>query len=312
MIQTEYGREVFLYILYNNVVYKYPVTARIKKEQADMHDRVLENLKNDRNSSTKVYNVFGEMFQHQNVLSFINPDILGISSSSRYRDFKSINYYIPDKINDKEAMADAIFPGNEKDSFDRYIDNSETVIFRNLDSIYRVYDNGLLEYKYLPEHDSQDKGSQGAAFVNASRFVNTVNKNLNSTADVYLSWVREKGGSYEFAFYYIIGDIPVFINVESKGKSKEIIRNAAVIEANSKRMLNCHFVLRIFEQNAGTGVYKVDTVSLLDESGLNIRDLSIKDMGAAYLVDSKEKRREPPVWCIEATGGENHFVKLPK
>jgi hypothetical protein len=313
MIVPGFGGSTNVYILGEDMVYSYNIPFKSENNEEDIFHKVLAEVEKDKYSSMEPFNVVREMYGESSKLSTMEPDILCVIAGSKFRGYRDVKVTIPGRISDLEYMANVIFPRNEIDSYDRYVDINETLIFKNLDNIYRVYSQGFIEYKYLPGYEgTSGKGTISSAFVKAATFIDRVKKQMDLDANVFISRVKEKPGSYEFVFDYIVEDIPVYLNLETAGRNREPLRNAIVIEANGKRILSLRWMLRNFEITGEKKRYIVGLEDVLNASNLDRAEVYIEDMGAAYVIEGNDEKRLGPVWVIEIKDGENCFVKLQK
>ena len=139
--------------------------------------------------------------------------------------------------------------------------------------------------------------------------------------EYYLSGVKEEKGYYEFTFDYILNNTPVFINYNSKSQDKALINNAVTITANSKRVINCWWLIKKFTQGNETGQYYVDFssfISLLDNmfqdnESLNFKNFSIEDISVSYEVKSgSENQSLEPVWVITTKNNDYYAIPMRK
>jgi regulatory protein YycH of two-component signal transduction system YycFG len=313
MVVPGFGGSTNVYILGKDMVYSYNIPFKAEKSEENIFDKVLAEVEKNKSSSMESFNVAREMYGESSKLSIMDPDILCVIAGSKFRSYRDVTVTIPGRISDLEYMANVIFPRNEIDSYDRYVDVNETLIFKNLDNIYRVYNQGFLEYKYLPGYEgTSGKGTISSAFVKAAAFIERVKKQADLNANVFISRVKENPGSYEFVFDYIVEDIPVYLNLNTAGRSRQPMRNAIVIEANGKRILSLRWMLRNFEITGEKKRYIVGLEDILNASNLDRTGVYIEDMGAAYVIEDNVEKRLEPVWVIEIKDGENCFVKLQK
>lgn len=313
MIAPGFGGNINAYILGKDMVYSCNIPFKPEKNEEDVFQKVLAEVEKNRHSSSERFNVVREMYGESSKLSTMDPDILCVIAGSKFRSYRDVAVTIPGRISDLEYMANVIFPRNEIDSYDRYVDVNETLIFKNLDNIYRVYSQGFIEYKYLHGYEgTSGKGTISSAFMKAVTFIDRVKNQMNLKADFFISRVKENPDSYEFVFDYIVEDVPVYLSLETSGRSKEPLRNAIVIEANGKRILSLKWLLRNFEITGEKKKYNVGLEDILNASNLDRVGVYIEDMGAAYAVEDNGEKRLEPVWVIEVKDGENCFVRLQK
>jgi hypothetical protein len=202
--------------------------------------------------------------------------------------------------------------GREKDSYDHSIDSNGTVLFKNLDSIYRIYNDGLFEYRYIPGIDGTDKGNVGSAFASAFSFVKRIGELNGSKSSLYLSGVSARQGYFIFTFDYLVEDIPVIFGEKFNVRGNYPERNAVVIEVTGKRVVGCRWILRNFEKSKEEYMYSMNTIELLEKSNLKLSDVSINDMYVSYVVNEYEGKNLQPYWIIEDAYGDVHVVQMTR
>lgn len=323
MIAQGFENNINVFLLDRDRVYRYtlPVDARVGAGTGvgGFYAGLFAGLEKNEENKPEAYYVIREMDRSTRKLSSLSPDILCVTGERKYREYQDISVSVPEKVSDMDQMSSVVFRGNERDSYDRYEDSEGTIIFRNLDRIYRIYRDGLLEYKYLPGVDGTDKGSINAAFVRASEFVERVTMSLSpGDAVLYLSNVKENQGSYEFAFDYMVSDIPVYFSPDGKEGSDEkgsaagAGGNALVIEANGRRVLSCRWMIRSFKKIPGTSTYNLGFEEILNASNLRYNEVFIEEMGVSYVVGNGDVERQGPVFAIKTSDGARHFVPISK
>jgi hypothetical protein len=329
MIAQGFENNINVFLLDRDKVYRYTLPADAREGagvgagagagvgsgagMGDFYAGLFAGLEKNEENKPQAYYVIREMDRSTRKLSSLSPDILCVTGERKYREYQDISVSVPEKVSDMDQMSSVIFRGNERDSYDRYEDSEGTIIFRNLDRIYRIYRDGLLEYKYLPGVDGTDKGSINAAFVRASEFVERVTMSLSpGDAGLYLSNVKENQGSYEFAFDYMINDIPVYFSPDGKEGAAGAGGNALVIEANGRRVLSCRWMVRSFKKISGASVYNLGFEEILNASNLRYNEVFIEEMGVSYVVGDGDAERQGPVFAITTSEGASHFVPIRK
>ena len=265
------------------------------------------------------YKIFKEI-DPNNVISSKLPfsipkDTLCIVHGTRYFKYHTINYYVKTKTADIEEIAIAIL-GNEKESFDRYIE-SNALVFKNINNTYRLYNDGLLEYKYVPGVEDQEKGDIGEAFEKAYFFINRVkNSFIDADDSLYLKNIKDDNPNYyEFIFDYKADELPVYINFDAKGKDKEPLKNALTIKVDSKRIIECRWYIINIEENRTQREYNVYFQDMLDDLSKKygrqkLGDFNIKNVTRAYLINDNAFNTFSPVWIIENPNEEYYYVEL--
>lgn len=306
-----------IYILDGSKVYRYAPGTLAKKQDENIFENALLTLEKDEKNNPFTYMVIREVAGKSQSLSWINPDILCVTAGYdlKYRKYRRISYSVPDGLKELDDVADVIFEGNEKDSFDSYINPDGSKVFMNLDNIYKIHNNGFLEYRYVADYTVSEKGSVQNAFVKALEFIDRVKRKLNLEADIYITNISEAPAFYQFTFDYMAEGIPVYIEFTDKGKNVETIGNAIVVKANEKRILGCRWLLKDIGAAGPWTDYNLHIDSILNSTALKDRMNSIKsarivDMGVSYLVDADSGRNKSPVWAIETGDGGKYFINL--
>lgn len=313
---NENNNTLSLYILDESKIYQYDLAVRPEGYIAKKFGPMVEKLEQDKEREQKEFSVIKEMDRSGKSKKFssFSPDILCITRVPKDRQYHNLTYTAPERISNIEEVANILL-GNERDSFVHSEDKYGTLIYNNLDGIYRVYVDGLLEYKYTGGSEGQEKGDLAQVFMNAYRFVNRGNMLLNSKAVLYLTGIKENQNSYEFTFDYKIGGYPIYMDLGAKGKEGKPVQNAVVIRANGKRILEGRWILKNFEFGSGEKSFNVDFTNLMESSGLNPNDMLVKDMGVSYVIKSDTNKKADllwPVWAVEETNGKMHGVMLPE
>ena len=306
-----------IYILSSKGLYKYVIPFNKNGILKREYSNIINNL--EKNTRIVQYKIFKEI-DPNNVISSKLPfsipkDTLCIVHGTRYFKYHTINYYVKTKTADIEEIAIAIL-GNEKESFDRYIE-SNALVFKNINNTYRLYNDGLLEYKYVPGVEDQEKGDIGEAFEKAYFFINRVkNSFIDADDSLYLKNIKDDNPNYyEFIFDYKADELPVYINFDAKGKDKEPLKNALTIKVDSKRIIECRWYIINIEENRTQREYNVYFQDMLDDLSKKygrqkLGDFNIKNVTRAYLINDNAFNTFSPVWIIENPNEEYYYVEL--
>lgn len=306
----------------NNRAYKYDVEVSTKNLKKEFYDTVIEKLKKLQDDQIiRNYMVFSESKLKQ---SFeIRPDMLVSVSGNKYDKLGQINVSIPEnfhitqgtKLTDIENIVGS-FLGSEKDSFDILRDQKGTVVLKNYDNLYRIYSNGVLEYKKTA-NIVNEKGSKVAALENALSFIKNTHL-IQNDVQVYLSKVEESKESYKFTFNYKVSNVPVFFDIDNSSNNSERITNAIVIESNADSTLSCRWVLRDIEVLKDKKIqYNVNFFDILDSAFVQYpdmkqnKDFSIQDVLVGYkLTDNGVATKMDPLGLVMDSGNNIYSVKL--
>jgi len=317
-----------MYITDGLKLYKYvlKVGGIDKKGLAAIIDNLSENIR------LKTYSVIGDYFSGTST----RQDILYLHKFGMIKD-NTYNFYNlmckapselipkdPGNISDRNQVAEN-FLGNE--NFESDIGDDGSLVFVNLNNVYRIYDDGLLQYRYKPDGNEPGKGSIQDAFAKTLEFLFKYNRqNLISNVDIILTNISEDKNSYKFSFDYFIDEIPVIVNYSSKGTSKNVYKNAITVEASGSRVISADWIIKDFEfqelvkyriefteaHDAMVNVFrKADRMDVLKKESFLVNDINI-----GYLMENEINNEEilKPVWVFETneSGFENIIISLQK
>ncbi|NSW90775.1 MAG: hypothetical protein HPY74_08905 [Firmicutes bacterium] len=309
-----------VYILSEKNLYKYVFPFQKNDMSVEDYNGIIRQLEADR--SLVQYNIIKEIDPENKFPFKIPPDVLCVVSGPKYRKFTTVTYSFGEKVSDIEEVA-AIILANEKESYDRYIDRNNTLVFKNLNNTYRLYSNGLLEYKYVPGAGDQEKGDIGSAFEKAYIFISRIkNYLMNTEAGLHLVKIKDDNPNYyEFIFEYMIDGYPVYIsnNIEMKEEVEEKkgaqFKNAISIKVNSRRIIESNWLLINFDKNRDNREYNVYFEDMLNEiskkySIQRLSDFAVKNIMVVYMIDSGIGKKIGPVWVVEKPDGGYYNVPM--
>lgn len=217
------------------------------------------------------------------------PDVL-YAVAPKYWRYSSFSMTPPSAFEHDEELADILL-GTEKDRYNRSRIRGNILQFNYGDNVYRYYEDGYMTYRYLEAADTSGKGRAEKALLNTYQFIAEINNQFESPADIVLTLVEEQpSGIYRFGFDYKIAGLPVKVDIESKDGSgskdgpDSRLEHAIEIQADTKRVLKCDWLLKKFERSGG-GNYDDRFNYLLESSGMSFRDLNIQDIYPCYFVD---------------------------
>lgn len=125
----------------------------------------------------------------------------------------------------------------------QYNDNSDNALFTDTENLYRLFSNGVLEYKYIPA-DTAQAGEASAALNHALNFIEH-RRSLIGEADIVLTGLVSEKKYYLLEFSYKLNGVFIYCSDNhDKGISAPI-----VMKVNSERILECRWVLRNFKSN---------------------------------------------------------------
>lgn len=277
--------------------------------------------------TTKIYRFAYELFKD---VSYVRQDML-IKTSNQSAEFKAIDSYLPNGLviqntndTDIQSRVSNIILGSDKTKgYETGVSIDGAITIFNLNNVYTVYKNGLVDYIYKSATQESNRGNIADAFEKAVGFINSINKNeLLTGVKLYISNIEENDDSYTFSFDYRLNANGLPIAVDEDG-----IKNAIVIRANGNRVFSCKWLFRVFTASEQESSYNIlQFVVLLDkimnnnpdieeakndpDSGFIINEISIGYVltnTSSYYVDNIK-----PEWIISTSSKdeENKTVYL--
>lgn len=199
-------------------------------------------------------------------------------------------------LSEYDEIAKGLF-GEARYDFDPDEDVYGSVVFKNADSVYRLYKNSILEYKYTGGQSTTDRTRLLEAYKNAAGFIMERSAQGSFMKDIrlYLASVEEGSNSYIFNFDFAIaageneGEVPLHLKNYSIPNNGGSLNNGISIEATSKRVVRCEWLalklkldkaLRTYEWNYGGVMDKVSNAYPNDEKEWSAAD----DFGIYYIL----------------------------
>ncbi|MDD5603047.1 MAG: hypothetical protein PHG48_03050 [Eubacteriales bacterium] len=273
------------------------------------------------NMRSRTYGAIGDYFSG----TATSPDILYIYSFSMIKDsmagFYDLQCRVPQEViaadpydvADRNAVAMAML-GNESYESDAGGDGS--IVFVNLNNIYRINEDGMLQYRYKPSGGSLPKGNAGEAFAEALGFIYKYGRiRLTGDADIVLTGMEETDGSYEFYFDYYYKEHPIITDYSTTaggGGTGTVTSygHAITIEAAGGRVISADWLIRRFSRDNEilrnydfirahemmVNVFRND--GMLDVVGGE--DFSVSGAGIGYRITEGMKKTQllVPVWIF--------------
>ena len=320
-----------IYILSENNLYKCILPFQKNDMSQVEYNKVINQFENDKDAVQ--YNIIKEIDPENKFPFKISSDVLCVVRGAKYKKLPDIEYSINGKSYNTEEISSIIL-ANEKESYDRYIDKDNTLVFKNASNTYRLYSNGLLEYRYIPGVKDQEKGDIGKSFEKAYTFIERI-KNYLMDTDARLNLVDindDNPGFYEFAFDYTINGYPIYINNDiNKGVYNNTIiekdafevngsnyRNAVLVKVNKNRIIEINWNIINFKKTRNINEYDVyfeDMLNAISEK-YDIQEeldrFSIKNITIGYKVDSLYNEKISPAWMIEKLDGSYYSTEMTK
>jgi len=327
-----------IYIRDDKRIYKFTVNEALSgRVYMKSEDYIKEFDKVSTSSDTAIkYNVIKAYFP--DIMAY-GPDLLGVINGPTESHIGSIICSSPEGLRLKGVYTDIETDdiakrviGSEKDGFNRSIDPNNTIEYTTQNNIYRVYGDGLVEYKYLPEILSSDKGEPGEAFQNAYKYISRLissTAKMVSGARLYLSYLNETQYYYEFGFDYILNDtsdksgniiqnnngIPIVFSYKLVGDEQKQLQHAITIKANAKNVIECYSILKSFVVKRNSiGIYDVAFTDLMDKAAQEIsgfKKLQINDATIVFDIKSVQTNQTfSPIWLLKADPIGSYLIPM--
>lgn len=291
----------------NNRVYKYLTKGFVREKSfAD----ILSVFEND-NKGT--YREFITMHD-SNLESKLNigPDVLYVNTHPVFWPYGIISCSIPGNVSNMNELAETIL-GNEKERYSPSKYNDGTIHFSNRENLYKIYPEGILEYKYLSSTDTSGREGIGPALLNAYGLIKKVVSLTNTKADIYLAGIEPlESGNYRFDFDYMINGQPVHIDLTSVSSEGTAVQNAIIIEANSEKVISSRIIIRDFAVS-GEKNYNDRFFDIKFDSTFKKDQLKLRDIGVGYVIDTVDEKLLEPYMVLENKGTPKLIIeKMPE
>ncbi|MBP5427226.1 MAG: hypothetical protein J6Y29_04985 [Clostridiales bacterium] len=304
----------------------YKVTSPISNERLpkEAYDKLIASFEGRGNLNK--YSLINEIFPNKEMAPFnISSDVLiaiDESSTERYNSYFCMLPILLDDImfnnnSDLDDLSREVL-GENIEYYDIGVDAYGTVVFKNVENIFRLYKDGVLEYKYLDTVQKDKDESIIKSFKIATEFIANL-KGLTEGADITLiSAKKNSREGYKFTFDYKIDDMPVIIsNYKSQVVPGMNLKNAIEIVSTGNRVISCFWILRDFDKVQDAAQYYVAFEGLLDELfkkyNIDKKKLEIQDMYNAYIVNFNDEDMvlEPQLIATTSVGpGQNDFYSV--
>lgn len=232
--------------------------------------------------------------------------------------FSTISVGIPDEIAlnrtniENDNIQDNILLDKKESLSANYTESSKYVQFTDTENLYKLYVDGILEYKFIPSIlSNQDDIS--AAFKHAITFIEQ-RRHLVGEANIFLKSIEKENSYYKIEFDYKLGGVPIYYAEDRESKFSAPI----TIKANSERILECRWVIRHFYEIDKPIYYNVDFADLLNKQIASTHpeilvsdDKSFERIEPGYIfeLNDSESVLLAPNWII-STDSKNYFIPL--
>ncbi|MDF2881139.1 MAG: hypothetical protein K0R54_1696 [Clostridiaceae bacterium] len=167
------------------------------------------------------------------------------------------------------------------------------------DSVYRLYKNSVIEYKYTGNQGVSEKSKLLEAYQKAVDYIMEMDarSNFMTGINVYLKSITEVNNSYIFKFDFSIsqggehGEVPILLKDFKLPNSRQPLDSAITIEATSKRVLQCRWIALKLKVDKNYKEYQWNFPEFVDKtyssySQLAKGNLPLQNYGINYVIKS--------------------------
>jgi hypothetical protein len=299
-----------VYIYDENQVYQYDVNIKEDFLPKEFYIELSDKL--DRQGEPKL-DVLTDSFSN-----FESDEDILISLSNEYNStFSTIKIDIPSSMKLDLSNIDSVQDNillNQRGSFaPRYNETQGVASFTDTENLYKYYENGILEYKYLPVKN-ESAGKVSSALNHALYFIE-LRKDLIGDAALILTDIQKPGSYYQMQFNYIYNGLPVYF---SNPKADGRISSPLIIKVNEERVLECTWVIRSVNEVQESRKYNLYFYNLIEKQILSLypnileRDVKyFKRIEPGYVFGLNDEGELPvtPKWVI-STEDSDYFIPL--
>ena len=229
------------------------------------------------------------------VTNFESPsDILVSLNREETSCYSALKLDIPPSIilnmSNIDSIQDKILLDKKDTLVAEYNESAGEILFTDTENLYKLYNNGVFEYQYLPT-GSKQAGTVSAAFSRAISFIE-LRRDLMENVDIVLTNIEKEDSYYEMHFGYRHDGVNIYY---TKGSSGERISSPLIIKANAERVLDCKWAIRAITKSEKPKSYSIYFIDLINK--------------IPYLYPEMFKREKPYFECIEPGyifGPNNH------
>ena len=292
-----------LFIRDNKNIYTYEIPNSNEKALGKEEVRSIYT-KQQMGTSSKNYEIAIEKYRKAETIK-ITQDMLAPFSQKRVESYPDVIYSSFGDQDGKEydiseynAIARELL-GEAKNDYDPDVDVNGSAVFKKSDSVYRLYNNSVLEYRYIGSQGNAEKTKVLEAYKKAMGFImehsSQSEKSFMSNITIYLKSITEGTNSYTFDFDYSIslgdegGEMPILMKNFKMPNSDKQLDSSISIEASAKRVLHCEWIALKFKVDKNLDSYEWSFVDKLAEvfntySELEQKELSANDFGIYYVL----------------------------
>jgi hypothetical protein len=206
-------------------------------------------------------------------------------------------------ISEYDNIAYEIF-GKVKNNYDPDVDVNGSTVFKRTDSVYKLHQNSILEYKFTGNSINNQKPTVLSAYKSAISFImeHSSQSTFMSGISIYLTSINEDRESYTFNFDYSIslgdqdGEVPILIKNYKLPKADKQIDNCISVKVSSKGVVHCNWLALKFKVSKSKTAYRWSFEDMQSKtfdtySELQGQKPSTKDFGIYYVLSYPESSK---------------------
>lgn len=301
-----------LFIYDENQIYQYQVNIKKEFLPKRYYSGLADELSSNNKPSLRLLASVSNFTSEKDIFVALND---GKGSA-----FSTISAAIPNEIvlnrtnMENYNIQDNILLDKRESLSANYTDSSRYVLFTDTENLYRLYNDSVLEYKFIPAVTSNPDNT-AAAFKHAVTFVEQ-RRHLVGEASISLKSIKKENNYYMMEFDYNIDGVPIYF-----AEKRDFEISAPItIKANSERILECRWVIRNFTRIDKPVNYNIDFPDLLNKQIvstypelLESNDKSFERIEPGYIfeLNDYESVLLAPNWII-STDSKNYYIPLAR
>lgn len=188
------------------------------------------------------------------------------------------------------------------------INSENTVILKNINDIYKYYEEGVLEYNYISGTNDKTEGNYSTMISDLTKQIN-IFSNFIDTEKLFLSGIKQENGLYIYTFDYISDGIPIAISIPYAGDTA-----SSIIEmvSDGQNIISYRIVPIEIIKSDERIKQSLDFVNFLDDLALsisNFENFSLKYYSNVYDVSGMNSDTSIfPKWKIVSFANVEYII----
>ena len=298
-----------VYIYDENQVYQYQVNIRKNFLPKNFYKKIADELRDQRKPGLSILSA---------VTNYESPDDILVSfNKGQGSDYATLKAEIPPSISlnisNIESIQDKILLNQKNSLMAKYNESTNEAIFTDTENLYKLFNDGVLEYKYLPANSAQ-VGDPSAAFGQAVSFIER-RRNLLGNVELVLTDFNKVDNYYEMQFGYKYDGVHIYFLGASLN---DRLTSPLKIKANAERVLECQWVIKSFSEIGKLKTYSLYFGDLINDQILSLYPEILErerkyferiEPGYVFGLNDQGDLSIKPEWII-STDLKDYFIPL--